>query len=90
MENILSLGLIIQQTVAITFELRICHLLTEFIANALGRVILFETAGTVSACALETLLDSLHYLGIFVKAYLAHLHSSIRLRTVALSAYPTN
>jgi len=86
MENILSLGLIIQQAMAVTFKLRVCHLLTKFIANALGSFALLKTTGAVTTRALETLLDGLHYLGIFVKAYLAHLHSSMRLRTVALSA----
>lgn len=85
-ENILSLGFVIQQTVAVAFEFRVGHLLAELIADTLGSLTLLEAAGTVATGALKTFFDGLHYLGVFVKTYLTHLHSSMRLRTVALSA----
>ena len=82
----LSLWFKIQQTMAIALELGVCHLHLEFIANALGSFGLLKAAGAVTAGALETFLHGLHYLFVFVKANLTHLHSSMRLRTVALSA----
>lgn len=82
----LSLWFKIQQTMAIALELRVCHLHLEFIANAFGCFGLFKATGAVTSGAFQTFLYGLYYLCVFIKANLAHLHSSMRLRTVALSA----
>ena len=52
---------------AVTLEIRIRDLLPEFLANALVILAPFQTAGTVTAGALQALLDGCHHFLIFVQ-----------------------
>ena len=52
---------------AVTLEIRIRDLLPEFLANALVILAPFQTAGTVTAGALQALLDGCHHFLILVQ-----------------------
>ena len=52
----------------ISFEVGICHLLTEFPADALIFVFDLEAARTVSALTLQALADVLDDLSIFIES----------------------
>jgi hypothetical protein len=58
--------LVIQHTVAVAFEIRICYLVTEFLAHAFGVLGHFQSAGTISAPCVESLFHRFNNVGIFV------------------------
>ena len=53
---------------AVSLELRVCNLLTEFLANALILLSPLQTAGAVASGTLQTVLHHLNSFLIFVKS----------------------
>ena len=68
----------IEQTMAVTLEIGVCDLLTEFFANTLVLFCPFPAAGTVASGLLETLFDHLYHLVIRVQ-FDCHIHHSFLL-----------
>ena len=54
---------------AITLEIGVCDLLPEFLADALVFLATLQTAGAVTAGALQALFDHLNHFLIFVQPY---------------------
>ena len=52
-----------------TLEIRVFHLLPELLADALIFFRPFQTAGAISAGALETFPDHLHHFFIIIQPY---------------------
>ena len=52
-----------------TLKIGVSHLLPELLADALVLLRPFQTAGTVSAGALQTLPDHLHHFLVIVQPY---------------------
>jgi hypothetical protein len=52
--------------VAVSFKIRICQLLTEFLANAFVFFRFFAAAGAVSTVFGKALPDSGYHFGIFI------------------------
>ena len=52
---------------AVALEVRVCDLLTEFLADALVILRAFQTAGAITAGALQTFPDSLYHLLILIQ-----------------------
>ena len=59
--------LIVETAMAISFEVRVGHLVTEFLADALVLFRALQTAWTVAAFGLETFADHRHDFLVFVK-----------------------
>ena len=52
---------------AVTFEIRVCDLLTEFLANALILLGALKAAGAVTTGPLQTFLNGRHHFLIFIQ-----------------------
>ena len=61
------LVLVIQHAVAVAFEIRIRDLLTEFLTDTLIFLRPLQAAGTISASALEPLLNGGNHFFIFIQ-----------------------
>ena len=59
---------------AVTLEVRVGHLLTEFFADALVFLGSFQTAGAVATGALQTFLDHLDHFLVIVQTYSHGVH----------------
>ena len=53
---------------AVTLEIRVRHLLTEFLADALVFLGSFQTAGAVTAGTLQSLPDGLDHFLVFIES----------------------
>ena len=52
---------------AITLEIRVCHLLPELLTNALIFLCPLQAAGAIAAGALQAVPDGLHHFLIFIQ-----------------------
>ena len=70
------LFLIIQHAVAVSLKLRVCDLITEFLAHAFVFLKFSDAARTVTALLLQTFLHAFYNFLIFIQSYFCHLNSS--------------
>lgn len=54
---------------AVSFKFGVCNLLLELLAHAFILVASRKAAGAISAGALESLLNRVYYLLVFIKSY---------------------
>ena len=70
-----SLILIIEHTVTIPLEIRVCDLGAELRADALIIFVSLHTAGAIATGTLQAFLDGFHYLLVFVQTNSHHVTS---------------
>ena len=63
----LFLEFVVEAAMAVSFEVRVGHLFTEFLADALVVFCALQTAWTVTAFSLEAFADHRHDFFIFVE-----------------------